>query len=896
MLNTTIENKITEWEARLKKEQSDTVFNEVPVSLDEFLYSRLFLNISKLSLTQYEFIKHGTQIYNKTEVEELKWEEVRRVGELVAFWGKSCFTGDTKVSLLDGTEKSFEELVKDYKDKTFWVYSYDKSKGVIPGLASNPRVTKSVSQLVEITLDNNEIIKCTPEHLFMLRDGAYKEAKDLDVGQSLMPLYGKFGGKANELVLHHKVASKRLIQSENPVFVYDLTVEEYNNFALSSGVFVHNSGKDMCSVVIQARIAYLLLCLNNPQKYFNLMQTSSIDMLNMAYNSEQAENVFFETFAETIRQCKWFEDKCNVGTRTIEFDKRIYAYSGHSFEEAFEGKNLIVAVLDEIAAFKTKTELEQMSMRRLRSPRYSAESVYDMAKSSVESRFPNGIGKVISLSFPRFKNDFIQQLYIRGLNEHTCYVSFGKTWDVNPYRKRSDFNDEFRKNPERAEARYACNPLGVEGGFFKNKEALNKAFPIILKERVPTTDDIFPILKPWFKCNHDFTCSIHVDLGLKHDKAGICMSHVSSVVEEEREKEDGSRTTIQLPVVTIDLLTSFISPYNGEIDISTIRQFIVDLVNRGFRIGKMTADQFNSASLLQDIAKVGIETDLRSVDRNTSAYDTLKELVYDNRLIGFSYIRDIITATGVLSTNEIIDELSNLIFSGRKVDHCQQSCFTGDTKVSLVDGRELSFLELLKMQEEGEEIWIYAVDLVNKRIVPCKAQNVRKTGKEVAKLLRITLDNNEIIECTPEHLFMLRDGAYKEAQELEIGQSLMPLYRKLGSKTGKSVKACRKRVNSPILLNHKIVNIQVIDGVFDVYDLEVPSYSNFALSAGVFVHNCKDLSDSCAGSVQGAIEIGLDSFSTSDVLEGDSRETVNDLSFSADREYLSSNSELTYFT
>ena len=107
-----------------------------------------------------------------------------------------------------------------------------------------------------------------------------------------------------------------------------------------------------------------------------------------------------------------------------------------------------------------------MSMRRMRSPRYSAESVYDMAKSSIESRFGNGIGKLLSLSFPRFKNDYIQQLYKQGKDEHTCYVSFGTTWEVNPNKKRSDFDDEFRKNPERAESRYACNPSSVEGGYF----------------------------------------------------------------------------------------------------------------------------------------------------------------------------------------------------------------------------------------------------------------------------------------------------------------------------------------------------------------------------------------------------------------------------------------------
>jgi hypothetical protein len=34
-----------------------------------------------------------------------------------------------------------------------------------------------------------------------------------------------------------------------------------------------------------------------------------------------------------------------------------------------------------------------------------------------------------------------------------------------------------------------------------------------------------------------------------------------------------------------------------------------------------------------------------------------------------------------------------------------------------------------------------------------------------------------------------------------------------------------------------------------VYDLEVDTWSNFALCSGVFVHNSKDLSDALAGSI-----------------------------------------------
>ena len=47
--------------------------------------------------------------------------------------------------------------------------------------------------------------------------------------------------------------------------------------------------------------------------------------------------------------------------------------------------------------------------------------------------------------------------------------------------------------------------------------------------------------------------------------------------------------------------------------------------------------------------------------------------------------------------------------------------------------------------------------------------------------------------------------------------------------------------------NHKIVNIEYVHQPCAVYDLEIEDNHNFALSAGVFVHNSKDAADSLCG-------------------------------------------------
>ena len=169
---------------------------------------------------------------NKTEDSELFIVE----GDSAA----GCFSGDTEVALADGRNISFEELVQeDEEGKQNYCYTIDKEGYVAVGKIINPRITRKDAEVVKVILDNNKEILCTPDHRFMLKSMEYKEAKNLAIGESLMPLYEK------EIAIkprdNHKV--KRIEKVTERIDVYDIEVPNTHNFALASGVFVHNSGK-----------------------------------------------------------------------------------------------------------------------------------------------------------------------------------------------------------------------------------------------------------------------------------------------------------------------------------------------------------------------------------------------------------------------------------------------------------------------------------------------------------------------------------------------------------------------------------------------------------------------------------------------------------------------------
>ena len=102
----------------------------------------------------------------------------------------SCLQGDTKIKLLDGTTPTVKEMLDRFESgEQLYVYSVDEKGDFKPGIVEKVWITGNKSDFIEVTLDNEEKILTTPEHLYMLRNGDYLPAAELKVGQSLMPMY-----------------------------------------------------------------------------------------------------------------------------------------------------------------------------------------------------------------------------------------------------------------------------------------------------------------------------------------------------------------------------------------------------------------------------------------------------------------------------------------------------------------------------------------------------------------------------------------------------------------------------------------------------------------------------------------------------------------------------------
>ena len=108
-------------------------------------------------------------------------------------------------------------------------------------------------------------------------------------------------------------------------------------------------------------------------------------------------------------------------------------------------------------------------------------------------------------------------------------------------------------------------------------------------------------------------------------------------------------------------------------------------------------------------------------------------------------------------------------------------CLGPEVEVSLLDGRELTIPEIIKERKEGKQHWVYSYDIARKKIVPGKVIDAMLSGKNVDNIVEVEVDNKERILCTHDHPFLTTEGFYKKAEELEPGDSLLPLYRENGS-------------------------------------------------------------------------------------------------------------------
>lgn len=579
-------------------------------------------------------------------------------------------------------------------------------------------------------------------------------------------------------------------------------------------------GKTSTAISGSSYMLYRLMCLRDPQKFFGTKEISKFSIMFFNITKGLAKGVAFREFNDTLKASPWF---CQHGTFSNSELDFYYIPEGNKIvidygSDAAHGLGIqaFCVVMDEC-------NFSQAGVKDVKKAKAKMKSTYNTLAARVKGTFKHGgqvFGKIFAVSSKRSDSDFMEE-YVKdqldaGAGDH-MYISDAPQWEVKPKetfssetftiavggRHQKSFvvpdNQAFPEAIADLESqgyRILHPPMDMKSDFLADfsvalrdlagiavlgsmsyftQEMLTKCiktdrrnpfYSDILQTGVKDNitleeyfhlDEVLPIFKR-------LPIYIHLDLSLVSDRTGI--SGGAIVGRKDIISPDGKK--ISEPIYAQMFAVAVEAPRDDKISYSKIVSFICWLRKSGFNIDRISRDQFQSEYVAQELESKGFTVDKISLDRTPDGYGALHTVILEERF-------------EMLDSKLLQDELVHLqrdMVTGR-CDHPIGGCFTDDTMIALVDGRNVSIKDLM-LEQEYKTNWVYTVNETTHRIEPKPIKRVFQS-KITKQLVKVTLDNGEVITCTPNHRFMLRDGSYREIQNCNVGDSLMPLYTKYPS-------------------------------------------------------------------------------------------------------------------
>ena len=410
-------------------------------------------------------------------------------------------------------------------------------------------------------------------------------------------------------------------------------------------------GKSVSASVITTYEAYKMNCLRDPLKTFKLMRGSKIAFMNMSLTAENARDIVFGYVQSFVDSSPWFQQHAprdpHINSKIKFLNKPVYILPGNSKQTTPAGYNIFGAVIDESAWFITRKDGNRTISQ--------AEEIHTAMKRRIFSRFKK-FGVLVNISSPRYVGDYIEQKVKEAETNPEIFARRAALWEKNPsyageatepvkYNGPEGIEilnvpisllDDFKKNPEQAGRDLAARPSLALEPYLKDWDAVEAAFNSrevanIWRQGYLLTDGTDRL--------NGAPAFIHVDLGLTKDRCGIVM------VQRRGE----------LYVAT--MVAQIAGTRSQEVDFSAVRDLIVQLRRKGFRIKKVTYDGWQSKDSEQILKKKGFDVEILSIDRTLGPYDTLKGLIYEGRIL----LPNFPALKTELQTLELI--------AGKKVDH-----------------------------------------------------------------------------------------------------------------------------------------------------------------------------------------------------------------------------------
>jgi hypothetical protein len=507
------------------------------------------------------------------------------------------------------------------------------------------------------------------------------DEKPASLKEFLGPHYLNIEGRVRKSILHEL---EEIIGPE----VNHERLTRYPLAMITGGIGI---GKTTVASIVLPYLAHWVLCLKDPQGFFNMLPGSRIAFMQMSTSGTQAKEVVFGDIKARIEHSPWFQTNYPFSKdfrNQLRFPKDIWILPGDSAETTFEGYNILGGILDEADSHKLTQDKDY------------AEQGYTTIHTRVASRFGDK-GFLLIIGQMKSATGFAARKYEEFKKDPKAYVVRMSIWEslgwdkfLKPDGSRDSFwydskrkeivpvgvveavggdhlieipttyRRDFDNNPEKALRDLAGIPPASGDPFislvYKIEDARDR-----WKQRFQVSSPVDPRgqIAKWLRAQDALKRAAHIDMAFsgQGDALALSMGHVSGQVETE----DGEKK----PYIIIDLIYRVQAPAGQEIFLQDIRRLIYDLrEERKFRLVKVTMDGFQSTDTRQQLQRRRIFSEIVSVDKNLAPYYDLREAIYEDRIEFPEYMVKLRREDSHL-TEVAIKELMELVDNGIKIDH-----------------------------------------------------------------------------------------------------------------------------------------------------------------------------------------------------------------------------------
>jgi hypothetical protein len=453
-------------------------------------------------------------------------------------------------------------------------------------------------------------------------------------------------------------------------------------------------GKTTFASIALPYMVHWVLCLRDPQAFFQLLPGSRIAFMQMSTSEDQAREVIFGDIFARINHSPWFKKHPHDPGYKNQIrwtDKDIWIVPGDSAETTFEGYNILGGILDEMDSHRVTTKKDY------------AEDGYNTISNRISSRFQDR-GLFILIGQMKQEKGFAARHYASMLKDDASYTSRMTIWESFGWDKylRDDgsrdsfwfdarrkieipmlvaesvvnkdfmeipnlYRKQFMSDPDKALKDLAGIPPKVGNPFVGMIHLLDipreKWMARFAVDSPPVAGTLsMPAFAPWLRATDRLPRVVHVDIAYSDtgDALGLAMGHVRELKEVDDELQ---------PYIVFDVIIRMRPLPGREIILGDVRKIIYHLRDDlKFRIKKVTLDGFQSTDTVQQLQKRRIDADYLSVDKSLLPYQDLRDAIYDQRIewppyeVAMSY-------TDTKLVDIVYQEITQLVDNGKKIDH-----------------------------------------------------------------------------------------------------------------------------------------------------------------------------------------------------------------------------------